>query len=322
MKLLPVISLLFVSSLPASAVEVESQSVRSGSVKARIAPADGADLVIFYGGEQEGELGVCGCDVNPRGSLARVDGYLRAAAKADPDTPRLLVNAGAWLSNTIGDTTDLRLDAQAANRRMTEAVELAGWNVLNVGYRDMPWFREAALPAGVVSANVRPIDDSEGPATYVVETVGSYRVAITGVSRKGMNFLQPENYRYDDPVASIEALLPEMHASADLVVVLAYDLGKSMNELAKLDIDVVIEAGEYKEQHEPILDNDTLWVRSRWRTERLGELRLFIEDGQIASAVDRMIDMDGDIPASPQLRRLEKRARAEIDQALKDAYGS
>jgi len=300
---------------------LDSESVRSGSAKTRVVKDDGADLVIFYGGEQEGELGTCGCDGHQRGSMARVHGYLKTVAKADDAPPHLLLNAGAWLSNTIGNTTDLRLDARAANLRMTEAVELAGWDVLNVGFRDMPWFREAPIPSRAVSANVRPTSEG-GPSTYEVVTVGDFKVAVTGVSGEGMLFLQPDDYAYGDPVASVEALLPEMRKEADLIVALGYGLGKAVSDLTTLDIDILIEAGEYKEQHEPVLEHGTLWVRSRWRTERLGELRLFIDNGEITAAVDRMVDMDDEIPSTPALRKLERKARVEIDRALKEAFGS
>ena len=44
---------------PASVV---SESVRSGPIRERVLPADGADLVVFYTSEHRGQLGPCGCD--------------------------------------------------------------------------------------------------------------------------------------------------------------------------------------------------------------------------------------------------------------------
>ncbi len=299
-----------------------SDSVRSGPAKNRVVTGDEADLVLFYGGEQEGELGPCGCPVNPRGSVARVDGYLRAVEKGDPDTPWMLLNTGAWLSNTIGDTVELRADAKVANVHMTEALDIGGWDVLNVGFRDMPWFREAPIPDNAVSANIRPTRDGAGPLPFAVVPVGEYRVAVTGVSREGMTFLQPDTHAFADPVESLQELIPEMQKQADLVVVLSYDVGKAATDLTRLDVDVLIEAGEYKEQHEPVIENGTLWVRSRWRTERLGELRLFLQDGKISAAVDRMIDMDEEVPSTPTLRKLERRAKSEIEKALRQEFGS
>jgi len=301
---------------------VISESVRSGPARGRLIVGDGADLVLLYGGEQEGQMGPCGCEYRERGSLARVDGYRRLLERSDGDTPTILLNAGAWLDNTIGDTLDLRVDAKVANVGMTEAVALGRWDVLNVGFRDMPWFREATFPANAVSANVRPIDGAVGPEPYVVVEAGALRVAVTGLSVEGMTFIQPETHRYEDPFASLEALIPEMREEADLVVVLGYHLGRTATQLTQLDVDVLIDADGYKEQYEPTLENGTLWVRSRWRTERLGELRLFLEDGTIRGARDRMIDLDHRIPETRSLLRLDRRVQTARDEALLELVSS
>jgi len=287
-----------------------------------VVAGDGADLVILYGGEQEGLMGTCGCDARERGSLARVDGYRRLVERANANTPLLLLNAGAWLDNTIGDTLDLRVDAKVANRGMMEAMDLARWDVLNVGFRDMPWFREAAIPANAVSANVRPIDGASGPESYRMVEAGDHRVAVTGLSVEGMKFLQPDSHTYEDPIVALEALIPQMRAEADLIVVLGYHLGRLAPQLTRLDVALLIDADEFKEQHEPILEHGTLWIRSRWRTERLGELRLFLQEGAITGARDRMIDLDYRIPSTRALQRLERRVKSERDLALRELVGS
>jgi 2',3'-cyclic-nucleotide 2'-phosphodiesterase (5'-nucleotidase family) len=299
-----------------------SESVRSGGARSRLAVGDGADLVILYGGEQEGILGSCGCDSRPRGSLARVDGYRRLLERAEPEVPLILLNTGAWLDNTIGYTLDLRADAKVANIAMVKAVELGRWDVLNATFRDMPWFREAEIPANVVSANIRPLEDGLGPAPYIVVESGAVRVAVTGLSSEGMSFIQPDTHRPEDPVRALEALLPEMREDADLVVVLGYHLGSLATKVIKLDVDVLIDANMFKEQHEPMMKYDTLWLRSRWRTERLGELRLFLDDGKISGARDRMIDLDERIPATRSLQRLERQVKAEQDRVLHELFGA
>jgi len=301
---------------------VVSESVRSGGVRSRLAVGDGADLVILYGGEQEGILGTCGCDSRPLGSMARVDGYRRRLQRADPEVPLILLNTGAWLDNTIGYSVDLRADAKVANVAMTKALELGHWDVLNASFRDMPWFRETEIPDTVVSANIRPVEEGAGPAPYIVVEAGAVRVAVTGISTDGMVHIQPETHRTGDPVSSLEALLPQMHDDADLVVVLGYHLGSLATKVAKLDVDVLIDADMFKEQHEPLVKHDTLWIRSRWRTQRLGELRLFLEDGVISGARDRMIDLDDRIPATRSIQRLEREVKVERDRLLEGLYGA
>lgn len=96
------------------------------------------------------------------------------------------------------------------------------------------------------------------------------------------------------------------------MVVLAYDLPRQVQAIAAVPgVDVVIEADDYAARYEPMVLGQAVWVRSWDETTRLGELRLWVEDGRVVRALDRMIDLGPDVPEPPALRKLAKeQARA------------
>ena len=316
----PVASLGAGGTAPVLSAEVAS----SGPARDRVAVPDDAQLVLFYGGEQMGSMDTCGCPKRPRGSLARVEGYREASRKVH-DAPDLLLNTGNWLDDTIGLDGQLRQDVWVMNDWMVQGLEAGGWDALNVTFRDLPWLEASGrFPPAAVSANIRPVADGvEGFATHRLLEAGGQTVAVTGVSREGMSFLQPESYAFADPVAAVEALLPELTASADLVVVLAFDVRERMNELAALDgVDVIIEGGEFHGRWQPHAEGDLVWVRSHYQTQRLGELRLRHAGGRVLAARDRQIDLDEEIPSDRALARMSRDARADIEDTKEGPYAA
>lgn len=299
-------------------IEVAGEAVRVGSLKQRVTVDHPADIVLLYGGEQRGELGTCGCEVRPRGGLARVDRY-RAALERVEDAPVLLLNPGGYL-DTVPDTRgDLRRDVQVRNRYMLDGLALGQWTAANVSYRDLPHQGRAGVSPLGVSANVRPPDGVDLPTHQLVEA-GDLTVAVTGVSPLGLRHLQPDGWTFEDPVAALEALVPELEA--DLVVVLAFEPGDLADKLARVPgVDVLIEAGGYTGRYDPIVEAGAVWVRARDRSEQIGELRLVVQDGRVVSALDRKIDLDQRVGASGSLTRLEKRAVRAVKRALVELYG-
>lgn len=279
--------------------EVLSSTVDEGNLGQRLDHTP-ADLVILYGGEQDGTLGTCGCPGDPKGSLGRVHGY--AEAVREQGSPILMVNAGNWLTDPVGPDNGLHPAAFVRNRHMVDAVE-DGWDVLNVSFRDLPYLgREGAFPAQAVSANLHG-----GPPSHRIVERGGVKVALTGVTAWKKDYLQPEGFQRLDPIEALAALLPTLREEADLVVVTSFGLGRRNKELAALDIDVLIDADTHRGRADALVHDGTVWVRSRYETRYLGELRLELADGAIVSAHDRAVALDKKIPTA---RGWKKRQRA------------
>lgn len=279
-----------------------------GPMRARVVRDDGAEMVIFYGSEQRGSMNECTCPSGAeRGGLARVKSYLDVARQSAGDS--LVVNAGYWLDNRVDLNERLRPDVGVANEYVLQGFSMVGWDVLNVAHPDLPWLaRSGRFPAGAVSANLRP-DEPEVLPTHRLLDFEGLRVAVTGVSSGGLHYMLPDDFQVQDPVEALEALIPVMRDESDLVVVLVYDLKRETRRVAALDgVDVIVEAGGFHTGHDPHLVDGTVWVRSDYETQALGELRLEVSDGAITGALDRKVDLDKAVPLDGRVKRLAKEA--------------
>lgn len=289
----------------AAAPEAVPAPAAEGPLAERLVSGDGASLVLLYGGEQQGQVGPCGCEVVPRGGLGRswsVADALRAGA-----APVLLLNAGAWLSSSH-DQGALTDEARAANERVHRALRAAPWDALNVGFRDLPGLVDGGARQGLVSANLRP-PDAVPVVRYRRFELPGLSVAVTGLTRPGPPFLRPEGTVALDPEEALRALLPEL-AGVDVVVVLAYDLADRIEAIGALPgVDVVIDASSWNARYGPWTAGDAVWVRSWDQGRWLGELRLWVEDGRVTRAVDRVHALGDDLPTPEPIRRLEREER-------------
>jgi len=307
---------IFFTHVALSAPSVVATVADTGPLKNRVTD-EPADVVLLYGGEQDGSMDTCGCPNNPRGSLPRLMAYQYAVESGD--APVLTVNAGNWLRDSVGEDNKLRADAKVANSHMLDAVQQAGWSALNISFRDLPYLAEVgSFPEGAVLANA---SGPGAPPPYVLVKAGDLDVAITGLTHWSKSYLQPDDFEFENPVEALTALLPELNERADLVVVLGYALGKEAKAVAELDIDVLIDADNYRGRFDPIVMGDTIWVRSNYETQRVGELRLRVEQGHITMAHDRMIDLDKKIPSPGPWRSRAKRARAEVAEVQLELFG-
>jgi hypothetical protein len=277
-------------------VEVAAQEAPSGPPAERALAGDGASVVLVYGGEQEGRVGACACDAYPKGGFGRLAAMTEAVRAADPAVPVLLLNPGGWLSSD-NDQGVLAPRAIADDGYVRRALALVPHDALNATWRDLPSLGDVAH---TVSATHR-LPGIEATRTF---DANGLRVVVTGVSRRGPPFLEPEGTAVTPPVDALRAL--ELR-DEDLVVVLAYQVGRDAKALAAVPgVDVVIEADDYKARYEPVVVGSAVWVRSWDEATRLGELRLWVEDGHVVRVLDRMIDLGPDVPEPPELKKLAK----------------
>lgn len=291
--------------------------VVSGPVAERVAQPDQAELVLFFGGEEEGSLEPCGCEERPRGGLGRVAAYLQAASAAAPQTPSILVNTGGWLEDARGLSGEPLPEAGVRNRWMMHGQRALGTQALNVAVRDAWALSTYGLSADLplVSANVR------GPGVQpAISLDAGVRVAVTGLTAPGPAFLQPETYSLSPPKES-RALLEGLRADHDLVVLLSFQAGPDARTLARAGlVDIVIDSQNHVSAFPPARVGDAVWVRSHQGTMRLGELRLRREEGRWV-ALERKIDLDDSINDVEPFRTFARRARREAALAQRQALG-
>jgi len=296
--------------------------VVEGAVESRVAADDGADLVLFYGGEERGSLEPCGCPKRPRGGMSRLMAYVEASRAANPGQADLILNGGYWLEDAMGLDGQTRPDTPVMNRWMIAGVQQAGYAALNVTHNDAAGISsvlavggEADVPA--VSANVT----GPGLAAYRIMTVGELRIGITGISPPGLTWQQTPGFETQDPGRAAPAVLKALSEQVDVVVLLAYQTSDVARRLAQRGlVDVVIDTNLHREFSAPFRVADAVWVRSHIQTMRLGELRLGVTDGRVTWATDRKIDLDGELPSSPDVMALTALAREELDTIQRELY--
>lgn len=291
----------------------------AGSARQRVV-SDDASLVLWFASEHEGSMDTCGCPHRPRGSLARLARYVDASRAANPDTLGLLVHAGAYASTRLGRDLTLRADARVANAAMDDGLAMAGFDAVNVTLHDLPWRgSQPTWPSSAVSANIVGPPERALP-THRLFVRDGLRVAITGVTAPGLEPMQPDGFHFVDPAQSLRVLLPTLADEADLVVVLAFGLGRDTSHLAELPgVDILIEGGGYGPRMSAFTHRQAVWARANRQTETLGELRVALADARVARVIDRAIDLDPSVRSRGDLARLTRRTQRAIDAAREEA---
>ena len=300
---------------------LRSELVAGGELAQRLAPPDLADLVLLYGSENEGALGPCGCSENPRGGLARIHTYAAETRARTPSASVWLVDAGGFLDGTPEESGLSRADAMVSNRWMVRGYDSLDPVALNVSWGDLVGLSslEDTRELPLVSAHIA----GRGLVPYVRRTLGSHSVVVTGITHLGPEFLMPDAYQAQDPEDAVRQLVADKAWSTeDVVVLLSHGAPTVAAALARDGlVDVVIDAQQHRYRDPLHREADAVWAKSHYQTQRLGELRLGLQAGRAAWAVDRKIDLDDTIPGDPVLARWAQQAEKESARVRKDVYG-
>lgn len=306
-------------ALPAAGLQ--GLELTEGRLHDRLAPEDGAQLILLYGAEERGDPFPCGCAGGAMGGLARQAAYAAATRAARPEAPVLHVHAGGWSLDAPGFDGAPRADAPLTNQWMTAGLQAAGLQVLNLGYGDIMGMRslggEAGLP--VVSANVR----GPGVLPHHIVEVGALRVGVTGITAEGSPAVPTPGYTRADPYRAGRAELERLRPQVDRVVLLSQGATEHARRLVEDGlVDVVIDANTHHGVYPPLQLGRAVWVRAIFQTERIGELRLsWSAEGPLSWAIDRKVQLDERMPDAPELSRLLRGAKQELSAQSAALFG-
>jgi 2',3'-cyclic-nucleotide 2'-phosphodiesterase (5'-nucleotidase family) len=309
---------------------IRGEVAAEGPIDARVVQDD-ATLVVFYSGELDGSMDDCGCPGNPRGGLPRLKAYIDAERRANPGTPDLLLGGGYWLNDDVDLSGALRKDARARNVWMTRGLAAAGFTALNTSLFDLAGVAElgrAAADLPMVSANVRLTatgrsrPEPVGPRPWIAVNRGGIRVGVTGITQQGDALADTPDLEATDPTSGADAAIGELATRADVIVLLAFHVQDRARDLAERhpEVDVVVDTDQHRETSAPFRVGNAVWVKSAWKGERLGELRLWLQEGRVISALDRQVDLDPEIPGDLELFTLVDRARREIQASEREIF--
>lgn len=310
----------------------------SGTLADRLDKDDGYGIVLFYSMGIHGNLEVCGCPIYPLGGVARRMGYINAFRKRSPDAAIIQADAGYIFSDEVNhEGTGLREDARLMNDWIVRANEVMNLEIVNLGYRDLPYASSLLKPdakvkpekSNLISANIKAVDsDRANPAPYVIKIITGKRLSKpVRIAFIGLSDMTPDEYKeavaksgfvINDPLAAAKAALAEVRDKADVTAIIGFLKLQTVNKLAMQnpDLDLIIAAEERGIVFDPRQINNALVVYAAKETKHLGELRFYTDaEGVVDRFTARYVELDEVIPDDPQMAEITKLARREIDVA-------
>ncbi len=197
------------------------------SVDSAGAVDDGSTIRILFTNNSDGKLTDCNCRNDPYGGLAERVSLVKDYRNRNADM--LLFDSGGYLGLT---------DVDRKAPKVFALMNLMGYDAWGAGdqelYRGLAKFM--ALLGGnrekVVSASIRDRNGGEVFARFRIFTVGSVRIAVTGLAAPETFAFSPKDaidYTWETPEQTLAVLLPELRKQADYVVVLSqmgYDIDR------------------------------------------------------------------------------------------------
>jgi 2',3'-cyclic-nucleotide 2'-phosphodiesterase (5'-nucleotidase family) len=285
------------------------------------------DLEILHTGDVQGYLDTCGCKVNPSGGLPRRGWVASQVRTLFPAAAVTLLDAGNFSDNPTSE-------GESKTRALVEGMNRLGYVAANVGERELTagfqGFERATEGARFpfLSANVVRKEDGKpvfAPTTIVEipRTGGTpVRVGVIGLTRQNpaLQKAGPDGTTLvvADPAKSLEAFLPELRATSDVVVLLAAMPEAEARVLADAhpDIDVVLGAsGGTVSPEEAAAGKPTVrytGVQGRF----LGEVRVTLSpERKIVSTASRAHQLDPRYPSDPEMAAYLERTLAALPRA-------
>jgi len=310
---MPIAVLALLGAAQAPAPQAPSTSALPPEVQPAPWPAD---LRLVYESDTRAYYRPCGCNANSAGGLAR-----RAALFADlraQATPVLVCTAGDFYG-----TADVFNESKS--RFVARMMGELGYDAIGLGEMDLNFglatliedVRDHELP--VVCANLTNSKQTsaatmlrgDGPAAaaaarlntifppYRIVTKGGTRIGFvgllssnTGVSTERKEPEAPLPYSLRDPVEAAKAVLPELRAACDILVVLAHmgedEASALVSQVPGIDLIVL----GHDPQGRPVTPkriDSTFVLRATSQGQNIGDLSLKLgADGRIADIFNRL----------------------------------
>jgi len=256
------------------------------------------------------------------GGLARVATVLDRERAADPDGT-LTLNAGDLAEGSM-------VAYLTRGRVVSESLGQMGFDAVQPGNHDFAWGQPALqdmlgdLNAPILGANIITTENGQPWANpYLLKDVNGVKVGIIGVDVQDMaryvSAEKLEGLRFDSPAATVARYLPEVRQQGAEVVVVLSHLGFDEDKKMALEvpgIDVIVGGHSHTELPEGHREGDTLIVQSGTKGHFVGEvdLQYNVSRRQVVSSQARLIPVDEQVPADPEVQAIVNRAMVEVDR--------
>lgn len=267
--------------------------------------AEQKNLLVIYTGNLLAELKPCGCaKEEDQGGIGRRMQYLRTTRKENPDI--LLVDTGDHFKEP---TRQGKLKAET----LLKATEKMGYDAVALGERDLVygWKFLRGRPIPFVAGNIE-LENLPLEKSRIKKLKNGLKVAVLSVVDPGLFYLKNHSgltIPDSNQTVSQEISRIKKSNSIDLFVLLTHmEKEKALKFLEKEDIDLVINGHIFGEADtvdmKPVQKAGKIFAQASPRGQKIGELRLTIDESGKISFRHRMVRLDSSINNDPEMVKL------------------
>ncbi len=261
------------------------------------------------------------------GGIASLAGLVAAIRAEEPRRPVLLLFAGDLLQGTTTSTLYLGRPDIKLLEEMGVAAAAVGNHEVDFGQdnlRKLAGMVNFPLLAANLSATPEPLPL---PSFALFHPAGGPRVAVLGLTTEELiTASHPRNVQglsVGDPVAVAQALVPELDAKSDLLIVLSHLGLAGDRHLAEgvAGVDLIVGGHNHFRLDPPVEDQGVLILQAGERGAYLGRLDLEVEDDRLLSWNYQLLPVDDQTPVDEKIAAKVARLAAQADQELLTVVG-
>ena len=266
--------------------------------------AESKSILIVYTGNLLAELKPCGCaKEEDQGGIERRMQYLKDLRKNKPNL--LLVDTGDHFKEP---TRQGKLKAET----LMKATKMMKYDSVALGERDLVYgsrfLKSQSIPfvAGNIELENFPLNKSR-----IKNFKNGLKVATLSVVDPDLFYLNNHSgLKIPDPDQFVSREVSRIQESnPDLIVLLTHmDRKKALKFLDKKGVDIVINGHINSETDtvdmKPFYKDDKIFVQSSPRGQKMGEIKISLDEKQKISFEHRMVRLDSSIKNDPEMVKL------------------
>jgi len=287
-----------------------SQIVHVPSVTA----ATTREFLVIYSGNLLAELKPCGCaKEEDQGGIERRMQYLHEIRKDNPNL--LLVDTGDHFKEP---TRQGKLKAET----LLKATEKMKYDAVALGERDLVYgsqfLKKYSIP--FISSNIE-LGKLALEKSKIKKLQNGLKIAILSIVDPSLFYLKNHpGLKIPDPDQMLSQEISRIRNSnsIDFLVLLTHmEKEKSLKYLKKNGVDLIINGHIFNETDivdmKPVQKTDKIFLQASPRGQKMGELRLIIDEAGKISFKHRMVRLDSSIKNDPKMVKLYESYNEKIE---------
>lgn len=280
------------------------------------------EALVVYTGNMLAELKPCGCaKEEDQGGIERRMQYLKDTRKQHPHV--VLVDTG---DNFKEPTRQGRLKVKT----LLTATEKMSYDAVALGDRDLVYgfqFLKDRAQIPWIAGNLKT-DQFEPTRSRVKSFPNGLKVGILSVADPGL-FYDHVELTLEDPKQTALNLITAMREASnpDLIILLSHAERETALSYLDLDgVDIVINGHIVTESDvidlKPVYKNGKVFVQSSSRGQKMGELRVLIDEKGNKSFAHNLVKLDSSVKFDPEMVKLYEHYNEEVETMFFESLAS